>query len=86
MGYIVVAVVAGAVALFTIQNLDRVTVRVLVWQFPDVPIAVVVLASLGAGLVIAGVPLLLQRWNLRRRIRRLELAQASASAPPKDTP
>jgi uncharacterized integral membrane protein len=86
MGYIIVAIVAGVVALFSIQNPDRVTVRMLVWQLGDVPLAVVVLASLGAGLVIAGVPLLLQRWNLRRRIGRLESAQASAAAPPREVP
>ncbi len=84
MGYIIVAIVAGAVALFTVQNLERVTVTVVLWRFPDVPIAVVVLASLGAGIIIAGVPLLLQRWNLRRRIRRLESARASATPSPKD--
>jgi uncharacterized integral membrane protein len=84
MGYIIVAIVAGAVALFTVQNLERVTVRVLLWQFLDVPIAVVVLTSLVAGTVIAGVPLLLQRWRLRRRIRRLEIAHANAPNPPGD--
>lgn len=72
MGYLVVSLVAVAVAVFTMQNTERVTVRLLMWQLEHVPLAAVMLSALGVGLVLAGVPLLLQRWRLRRRLRRLE--------------
>ena len=85
MAYILVAIVAGAVVLFTIRNFERVSVSLLVWHFADVPLAVVVLAAFGAGLAVAGIPLLLQRWSLRRRVRKLEGSLASATAPPADS-
>jgi lipopolysaccharide assembly LapA-like protein len=49
-----------------------VSMRFAVWTLTDVSLAVLILVSLAAGLVIAGVPLWLQRWSLRRRARTLE--------------
>lgn len=69
MGYIIVAVVAVAVAIFAMQNTTPVTVRFIVWQIEDVPVAAVVLASLGAGIVIVGIPLWFRVWRLRSRLR-----------------
>jgi uncharacterized integral membrane protein len=72
MAYLIVAVVAVAVAVFTMQNTQAVTVTFLLWRVLEVPLAAVVLFSLAAGVVIVGVPLWLQRWRLRSRIRSLE--------------
>ena len=72
MAYILVAIIAVAVAVFTLQNTERVTVTLLVWRIPEVPLAAVVLFAAGAGIVAVGVPLWLQRWRLRSRLRALE--------------
>jgi uncharacterized integral membrane protein len=71
-GYIVVALVAAAVAVFALQNGDPTPVRFLVWTIADLPLAGLILLALAGGLVIAGVPLLIQRWQLRGRLRAAE--------------
>ncbi len=88
MAYLIVAIAAVAVAVFTMQNTDRVTVTLLLWQVGQVPLAAVVLFSLGTGIVLAGVPLWLQRWRLRSRVRSLEsrLARAAEAPPPPKPP
>lgn len=75
MGYVIVAIVAVAVAVFAMQNTVPVDVEFVIWRIDQVPVAAVVLASLGAGLVIAGIPLWFQLWRARRRAR---LAEAEA--------
>jgi uncharacterized integral membrane protein len=85
MGYVIVAVIAVAVAIFTLQNTERVVITVLVWQLQNVPLAGLVLASFGAGIGAAGIPLLLQRWQLRRRLERLERERLAPPGPPEDT-
>jgi uncharacterized integral membrane protein len=72
VAYIVVAIVAVAVAVFTMQNTTSVTVRFLVWQIDEVPLAAVILGALVTGGVIVGVPLGLARWRLKSRLRALE--------------
>jgi uncharacterized integral membrane protein len=81
MGHLVVALVAVAVAIFAMQNTASVTVRFVVWQVGEVPLAAVVLLSLGAGLIIAGIPLWFQLWRARSRLRGVD-----SSPPPPPTP
>ncbi len=69
MGYIVVAIVAVAVAIFAMQNTTTVAVKFVVWQIEEVPVAAVVLASLAAGVIIVGLPLWFKVWRLRSRLR-----------------
>ena len=87
-GYLVVALIAAAVAVFALQNGEPTPVRFIVWSAEGLPLAALILVSLASGLVIAGVPLMLQRWRLRgrlraaeRRVAELEAARASAPAP-----
>ncbi len=80
--YLIVAIVAVAVAVFTLQNTQPVTVTLLVWQTAEVPLAAVVLFALGAGIVLAGVPLWVQRWWLRSRLH----VRGTRPPPPTDTP
>jgi uncharacterized integral membrane protein len=72
VAFLVVAILAVAVAVFTLQNSEPVTVTLLVWRLERVPLAAVALFALGLGVVIVGVPLWLQRWRLRSRVRTLE--------------
>jgi uncharacterized integral membrane protein len=79
MSYLIVAVLAVAVAVFAMQNTTPVAVKFLAWEIPDVPVAGVVLGSLAAGLVIAGLPLWFRLWRARRRARLLEDAADRAA-------
>lgn len=82
LGYFLAALVAAAVAVFTMQNTAAVTVRLLVWRVADVPLAAVVLFAVALGIVVVGLPLWIQGWRLRTRLRSLE----SRAVPPDDRP
>ena len=71
-GYLVVALLAAAVATFALQNSEAVTIHFLFWSFRPLPIAGVTLAALAVGLIVAGVPLALARRRWRVRSRGLE--------------
>jgi uncharacterized integral membrane protein len=71
LGYFVVALVAAAVAVFALQNGTPVSVKFLVWTPPAVSLAALVLGALAAGLIVVGLPLWIQRWRLRSRVRTL---------------
>ena len=68
-GYLVVALLAAAIATFALQNSEAVTIHFLFWSFRPLPIAGVTLAALAVGLIVAGLPLALarRRWRLRSR-------------------
>src|SRR5215813_8923568 len=72
VGYLLVALLAAAVAVFALQNGAPTTVRFFVWNLDGIPLAGLILGALVAGLVIAGVPLSIQRWRARSQARRLE--------------
>ena len=93
LGYLVVALIAAVVAVFALQNGDPTPVRFIVWTADGFPLAALILLSLAGGLVIAGVPLLIQRWRLRarlraaeRRVAELEAARPSGPAPAREAP
>ena len=70
--YVVVALLSAAVAVFALQNNQPLSVRFLAWSMEEVPLAGALLASLGAGLLLAGVPLSIGQWRWRSRARALE--------------
>jgi uncharacterized integral membrane protein len=69
LGYVLVAVVAVVVTVFALQNTDASTVRFLFWRIDTVPLAILVLAALAAGLLIAGLPLAIRLGVWRSRAR-----------------
>jgi uncharacterized integral membrane protein len=71
-GYLVVAIVAAAVVVFAFQNGTPVSIRFLTWAVPAISVAALTLAALAAGVIVTGVPLWIQRWRLRHRVRSLE--------------
>ena len=83
LGYLIAAVLAAGVAVFALQNGAPTPVRFLAWNLEGVPLAGLILGALAAGLVIAGVPLGIQRWNARAQARRLEarVRELEARAP-----
>jgi uncharacterized integral membrane protein len=80
LGYLVVAILAAAVAVFALQNGSPATVNFITWTIEGLPLAALILASLASGLVVAGVPLLIQRWRLRARLRAAERRVAELEA------
>ena len=72
VGYLVVAVLAAAVAVFALQNGAPATVTFFVWNLDGIPLAGLILGAFAAGLLIAGVPLGIQRWRARSQTRPLE--------------
>jgi len=76
LGYVIVALLATAVAVFALQNSAQTSVRFLVWTLDGLPVAAVVLASLGIGLVVAGVPLWFRSWRWRSQARSAEARAA----------
>jgi uncharacterized integral membrane protein len=71
-GYLVVALLATAVTIFAIQNSAPTAVEFLLWKREGMPVSALILISLAAGLVLAGVPLAIQKWRLRARVHTLE--------------
>jgi uncharacterized integral membrane protein len=67
MGYLVVAILAAAVAVFALQNSEPATVRFLIWTLEGLPLAAVALIALGLGLVVVGLPLWIRSWRWRSR-------------------
>lgn len=81
MTYVLVAALAVAVAVFAMQNTTTVSVHFLFWEIERLPLAAVILFSFGVGVVLVGIPLWLQRWHLRGRLRTLERRIAAPPAP-----
>lgn len=71
-GYLVVALLAAAVAVFALQNSAQTSVHFLTWTLDGLPLAAVALASLGIGLVVAGLPLWIRSWRWRSKVRGAE--------------
>jgi uncharacterized integral membrane protein len=71
-GYLVVALLTAAIVVFAFQNGTPLSVKFLAWTVPEVSAAAVILIALVTGLLIAAIPLWLQRWRLRVRVRGLE--------------
>ena len=80
--YIVVAVIAAAITLFALQNNAPTAIRFLIWQLDAVPLAGIMLVSVALGVVLVGVPLLVERWRLRSRLRALESRLSAAGTVP----
>jgi uncharacterized integral membrane protein len=95
LGYVLVAIVAAAVAVFALQNSQQTSIRFLKWTLDGLPLSAAILAALAAGLVIAGVPFSIRSWRWRSRAQALErrvaglestLAERQPSRPPRPEP
>jgi uncharacterized integral membrane protein len=76
IGYLIVALLAAAVAVFALQNSAATRVQFLMWTIEGLPVAAVALVSLAIGLVVAGLPLWIRSWRWRSQARS---AQARAA-------
>lgn len=71
-GYLVVALLSAAATIFALQNVQPATVRFLFWSIDNVPLAGAILVSLAAGVVLAGVPMSIERWRWQSRAKALQ--------------
>jgi uncharacterized integral membrane protein len=71
-GYLIVAVLAVGITVFTLQNTAHVMIRFIAWRLESVPLALVALTALGTGLLAAGIPLWIRLSIWRSRARALE--------------
>lgn len=80
--YLLIAVIGAGVAVFALQNLGPVVIRFLGWRVEGTPLAMVILFSIVAGVLVSALIGLVQQLRLRARIRQLEnrLAHVSAGA------
>jgi uncharacterized integral membrane protein len=72
LAYILVGILSAAVAVFSLQNTQPMPLRFVVWSLDGVPLAGAILAALAAGLILAAVPLSIELWRARARMRSLE--------------
>ena len=72
LGYLIVAIVTSTAAAFALQNNEPTTIRFLVWELPPVSAGLLALVALVAGMIVAGLPLVIHRAVWRSRMRRLE--------------
>lgn len=84
--YVLIALVAVAIAIFALQNADQVTVRFLAWQVERAPLAAVLLVAGAVGAILVSLVAFVQRWKLRSRVRQLEarLRDLEAGKPESD--
>jgi uncharacterized integral membrane protein len=83
--YLIMILMGAAAAIFAVQNIDPVVIRFLGWRIEGMPLALVILLSVFAGLVFAAMVAMVQQIRLRSRIRALE-RQQPPPAPPVSPP
>ena len=79
--YVLIALVGGAVSVFTLQNLDPVIIRFLFWKAEATPLGLVMLLCIAAGAFLASLIGVVQGVTQRARIRQLERRLAQATDP-----
>jgi len=69
---IVILLVALVLVLMTVQNPNPVSVQFLSWEAKQVPVIIIILISLLAGIIISSVLGLIKQSKLKDKIRRLQ--------------
>lgn len=69
---IIILLVALVLVLMTVQNPNPVSVQFLSWEATQVPVIIVILISLLAGIIISSVLGLIKQSKLKDKIRRLQ--------------
>jgi uncharacterized integral membrane protein len=68
--------------LMTVQNPNPVTLQFLSWGTESVPLIVVILISLMAGIIMSSVLSLIKQAKLKEKIRRLQRDLEDLKSPP----
>lgn len=79
---IVILLVALVLILLTVQNPNPVTLQFLSWNAESVPLIVVILISLMAGIIMSSILSLLKQAKLKDKIRSLQRDIEDLKSPP----
>ena len=79
---IIILLVALVLILMTVQNPNPVSVQFLSWQAQQVPVIIVILISLLAGIAISAILGLIKQSKLKDKIRRLHIELDDLKYPP----
>jgi uncharacterized integral membrane protein len=79
---VVILLVALVLILLTVQNPNPVTLQFLSWGTESVPLIVVILISLMAGIIMSSVLSLIKQAKLKEKIRRLQRDLEDLKSPP----
>jgi len=79
---IVILLVALVLILLTVQNPNPVTLQFLSWDAESVPLIVVILISLMAGIIMSSILSLLKQAKLKDKIRSLQRDLEDLKSPP----
>jgi uncharacterized integral membrane protein len=79
---VVILLVALVLILLTVQNPNPVTLQFLSWDAQGVPLIVVILISLMAGIIMSSILSLIKQAKLKEKIRRLQRDLEDLKSPP----
>ncbi len=79
---IIILLVALVLVLMTVQNPNPVSVQFLSWEAQQVPVIIIILISLLAGVIISTVLGLIKQSKLKDKIRRLQREIEELKYPP----
>ncbi len=79
---IIILLVALVLILMTVQNPNPVSVQFLSWEAQQVPVIIIILISLLAGVIISTVLGLIKQSKLKDKIRRLQREIEELKYPP----
>ncbi len=83
---IIILLVALVLVLMTVQNPNPVSVQFLSWEAQQVPVIIIILISLLAGVIISTVLGLIKQSKLKDKIRRLQREIEELKYPPVVSP
>ena len=79
--YVLAGLLGAAAMIFVMQNPDQVTVEFLRWRSADLPLSLLLLLAMFAGMLLAWAAGLARQIALKRRIRYLERRITELSLP-----
>ena len=79
---ILMLLIALALLLVTVQNPNPVSLPFLSWQARQIPLIIIILISLLAGLIVSSILGLLKQWKLKGTIGRLQREIEEMKQPP----
>ena len=68
---IILLLLAVLLVIFTLQNSTEITVHILFWEIANVPLALVILACILLGYIIASVYFSPKLWKIKREFKQL---------------
>ncbi len=83
---IIILLVALVLVLMTVQNPNPVSVQFLSWEAQQVPVIIIILISLLAGVIISTVLGLIKQSKLKDKIRQLQREIEELKYPPVVSP